>query len=53
MTCVFVTVRVIVGLRGYEIMFMNLSGLKTRHNKGNNYHTYSHVVVLLLGRFKG
>ena len=53
MTCVFVTVRVMVGLRGYEIMFMNLSGLKIRHNKGNNYHTYSHVVVLLLGRFKG
>ena len=48
----FILVGVMTGLRGYEIIFIDLSGLKAKQNKGEEHSTYPNVVVPLLGGIK-
>jgi len=49
----FLIAGVVAGLRGYEIMFMDLFGLISKQYRGRDHKTHPHIIVPLLGRFKG
>ena len=45
----FLIAGVVVGLRGYEIMFMDLFGLLSKQYRGRDHETHSHSIYLYWG----
>lgn len=49
----FVVITYVASLRGYETFYVDLAGLRTHLPLGKNHPVHPHVVIPLLGRFKG
>jgi hypothetical protein len=49
----FVVITYVALLRGYKMFYMDLTGLRRYLSQGMNHPKHGHVVIPLLGRFKG